>query len=39
MATVLVEDIYKRLSNKPTMSNERQVFLSKFLCMYFRFVY
>ena len=34
MATVILEDIYKRLSTKPEISNERQVILSKLLCKY-----
>ncbi len=34
MATVMLEDIYKRLSSKNPMSNERQVLLSKILCKY-----
>ncbi len=34
MATVILEDIYKRLSNKNSISNERQVIFSKILCKY-----
>jgi sodium-coupled monocarboxylate transporter 8/12 len=34
MATVILEDIYKRLSKKQSMSNEHQVFFSKLLCKY-----
>ncbi len=34
MATVILEDIYKRLSSKAPMSNECQVSLSKVLCKY-----
>jgi hypothetical protein len=32
MATVILEDIYKRLPNKHLMSNEHQVILTKFMC-------
>jgi Na+/proline symporter len=32
MATVIVEDIYKRLASTQSMSNARQVSLSKILC-------
>jgi Na+/proline symporter len=35
MATVILEDIYKRLSSKGTMSNERQLIFSKVLCKYY----
>jgi hypothetical protein len=39
IAAVIVEDIYKRLSNKDSMSNEHQVFLSKILCKcYYRLI-
>lgn len=34
MATVILEDIYKRLPTENPMSNERQVLLSKILCKY-----
>ena len=34
MATVILEDIYKRLPTENPMSNERQVLLSKILCNY-----
>ncbi len=34
IATVILEDICKRLSSKHSMSNERQVILSKILCKY-----
>ncbi|CAF1039315.1 unnamed protein product [Rotaria sordida] len=35
IATVIIEDIYKRLSNKHTMSNEHQLILSKVLSAIF----
>ncbi len=39
VATVILEDIYKRLSNKHSMSNERQVIFSKVLCeCYYLFI-
>ena len=34
MATVVLEDIYKRLATKDPIPDERQVFLSKILCNY-----
>ena len=34
MATVILEDIVKRLSTKHPISNQRQVMLSKILCKY-----
>jgi Na+/proline symporter len=35
MATVILEDIIKRLSTKHPISNERQLKLSKALCNFF----
>ena len=34
MATVVLEDIYKRLATKDPIPGERQVLLSKILCNY-----
>lgn len=38
MATVIIEDIYKRLPIARTMSNERQATISKLLCKYILFL-
>lgn len=35
MATVILEDIYKRLSKENVISNQHELFLSKILCKYF----
>ena len=39
IATVILEDIYKKLSSKGSMSNEHQVILLKMLCNYSYFFY
>lgn len=35
MATVIIEDIYKRLSIARPMTDESQAIVSKFLCKYY----